>query len=88
MGLDKWLKSENSRNDSKEKKVKSEEVRNSKEKHLKNGFDKDISTQLVKYNLICQNSKCKYQKIIMKKLLSEHDKKCPRCKKEMKIKRK
>ena len=86
MGLDKWLKSENNRNNSKNKKVKSEKVRKSKERRLKNGFDKEISTQLVKYTLICQNSKCKYQKIIMKKLLSEDDKKCPRCKKEMKIK--
>lgn len=85
MGLDKWLKSENNRNRSKEKKEQSEKVRKSKEKQLKNEFDKDISTQLVKYTLVCQNSKCNYQKIIMKKLLSEDDKKCPRCKKEMKI---
>ena len=86
MGLDKWLKPEEA-----EKKPKSKKPAPVKDK--KNESKKSIAKvpekpkiKLKKFVLTCPNSKCKYQKIIMKKQLTERDKICPRCKKEMKIK--
>ncbi|MHA2036817.1 MAG: hypothetical protein ACW972_03930 [Promethearchaeota archaeon] len=86
MGLDKWIKPEEA-----DKKPKSKKSAPSKLKKIEN--KKKIAKapekpkiRLTKYTLTCPNSKCKYQKIIMKKQLSEVDKICPRCKKEMKIK--
>ncbi|MFW9882461.1 MAG: hypothetical protein ACFFG0_56080 [Candidatus Thorarchaeota archaeon] len=76
MGLDKWLKTEDI-----EKKAKKEKNRKTQEKDLEK-----ISVNLTKYMLICTNAKCKFQKIIMKRQLSENDKNCPRCNTQMKIK--
>jgi hypothetical protein len=44
------------------------------------------SSRLVKKVLVCPSAKCKYQKTIMKKQLTETDKICPRCNKVMKVK--
>jgi hypothetical protein len=85
VGLDKWLKGEEA-----EKKPKSKKPTPSKAKKI-GSTNKITKTpekskfKLIKFNLICPNSKCKYQKTIMKKHLIEVDKICPRCKKEMKI---
>ncbi len=57
------------------------------EDELKKSQKKKPSIQLTRYTLVCPNAKCKYQKTIMKKLLSEMDKICPRCNKEMKVKK-
>jgi hypothetical protein len=86
VGLDKWLKPKEPIKKPKAKKVTpKEDKKSSSEKNLKTALEKPHS-KLTKYKLTCTNSKCKYQKIIMKKQLTEMDKICPRCKKEMKIK--
>ena len=86
MGLDKWLKPKEPIKKPKAKKVTpSKDLKISSERNLKTVLEKPYS-KLTKYNLTCTNSKCKYQKTIMKKQLTERDKICPRCKKEMIIK--
>lgn len=86
MGLDKWLKPEEADKTPKSKKATPGKViKSSSKKNIKTDIEKPYS-KLTKYKLTCTNSKCKYQKIIMKKQLTEMDKICPRCKKEMKIK--
>ena len=86
MGLDKWLKPEETE---KKPKKKSSTKPIEKQKDVKESKDvkseKPIS-KLTKFTLICPNAKCKYQKTIMKKNLTETDKLCPRCKNVMKIK--
>jgi hypothetical protein len=86
VGLDKWLKSEDAEKKPKSKKEAPEQgIKSSSKKNIKTDHEKP-SSKLTKYNLTCPNSKCKYQKIIMKKQLTETDKICPRCKKEMRVK--
>ncbi len=86
MGLDKWLKPEEADKKPKSKKeTPGMDVKSSSKKYIKTDHEKPYS-KLTKYKLTCANSKCKYQKTIMKKQLTELDKICPRCKKEMKIK--
>ncbi len=86
MGLDKWLKPEEADKKPKSKKTApGKEKKSPSEKDIKPDLEKSYS-KLTKYKLTCANSKCKYQKTIMKKQLTELDKICPRCKKEMKIK--
>lgn len=86
MGLDKWLKPEEEVN--RTKKVKDSPVKAKKRKidNSQKGLNKKKSIKLTKYTLICPSVKCKYQKIIMKKLLTDNDITCPRCNKKMKIK--
>ena len=88
MGLDKWLKPEITEKKSKKKKE-------SEPKFNENKIEKEISEPpgriskiLKKHILVCSNAKCKYQKIIIKKLLTESDEICPRCNKKMKLKQK
>lgn len=85
MGLDKWLESDKV----KKKKVKESAGINTEKKEPKK---KEINTtqskqRLSKFILICTNSKCKYQKVLMKRKLVYRDKTCPKCKSEMKEKR-
>lgn len=84
MGLDKWLKPED------EKKKKKQEAHSQKRKIKGQGSQEKPSEkyliELKKYILICPNAKCKYQKTIMKKKLTEADTICPRCNKKMKTK--
>lgn len=85
MGLDKWLESDKV----KKKKVKESAEINTEKKESK---EKEINTTrskqlLSKFILICTNSKCKYQKVLMKRKLVYRDKICPKCKSEMKEKR-
>jgi len=83
LGLDRWIKSE--------KKV--DEEKGKKEPQIKDSSDvaKDIKSnekqdlKLKKYVLICPKAKCKYQKTIMKKIITEKEKICPRCKSNMKL---
>ena len=81
MGLDKWIKPEETKTKTIKKKSDIEPRKQSESKPK----DKEV-TKLKKNVLICSNSKCKYKKIIVKKILSEKDLVCPRCKKEMKLK--
>ncbi|MFW9987851.1 MAG: hypothetical protein ACFFC3_04280 [Candidatus Odinarchaeota archaeon] len=86
MSLDKWLKSENEK---KKQKKKNEIIDQKPENQIEHEYKKSIDKpliQLTKFILICPNSKCKYQKIIMKKELSDTDFICPRCNKKMKPK--
>jgi len=86
MGLDKWLKPEDDTN----KKIKKKQPLVQAKKSKNEDSQKEIlgiqGIKLTKYTLVCPNTKCKYQKTIMKKQLNEIDRKCPRCNKEMKIK--
>ncbi|MFX1280771.1 MAG: hypothetical protein ACFFA3_15450 [Promethearchaeota archaeon] len=84
MGLDKWLKSDEV--DKKQIK-KPNEDKKKKDEELEKSNIKTKRLKLQKYILNCSNSKCKYQKIVMKKELTDIDKICPRCSKEMKVKR-
>ena len=86
MGLDKWIKPEEEVKKKKPDKqviIRAEPpVETSKVKEKA----EDLTKKLKKQILTCPNSKCKYQKRIMKKQLTEKDKICPRCSSEMKIK--
>jgi hypothetical protein len=86
MGLDKWIKSEEIDKNSKKKKVPTEQAKKSMSKRVKDKPHERQPVKLKKYTLVCPNAKCKYQKIIMKKALTDDDKICPRCNKMMKIK--
>lgn len=94
MGLDKWLKPEEEvKKKRREKKDEDNSLqRVSKPKKEKNDTNARKSVEntikkLSKFELVCSNRKCKYQKIIMKKLLTEKDKTCPRCSGVMKVKK-
>jgi hypothetical protein len=80
VGLDKWLKTKEL-----EKKSKKKEELTLKPKKRKNDISVEKQINLTKYRLVCPNAKCKYQKTIMKKQLTNNDKRCPRCDKEMKV---
>ncbi|MFW9951303.1 MAG: hypothetical protein ACFFKA_14380 [Candidatus Thorarchaeota archaeon] len=81
MGLDKWISPENDVKKKKlAKKTTDKDSQNQKSKILG-----DLQT-LSKHTLVCSKSKCKYQKVIVKKNLTEKDKICPKCKSQMKIK--
>lgn len=81
MGLDKWINPEDAKTAKNKKKIE-------EKPKIKTNFKKEAkeSSELKKFILICSNSKCKYKKTIVTKILNEKDKTCPRCKKEMKIK--
>ncbi|MHA1459126.1 MAG: hypothetical protein ACTSQR_05610 [Promethearchaeota archaeon] len=83
MGLDKWIKPE----ESVKKPEKKEDVRSIRKPKVQSIEKKGGKepTKLTKFVLICSKTKCKYKKIIMKKELSEKDRICPRCKNEMKV---
>lgn len=86
MGLDKWIKTEEEvKREKKERKQPVQVNRNKSENEKKPDLE-NSTMKLVKYTLNCPNAKCKYQKTIMKKQLTEKDKVCPRCNKEMKVK--
>ncbi|MHA2282890.1 MAG: hypothetical protein ACXAC5_18770 [Promethearchaeota archaeon] len=86
MGLDKWIKPEDTEKKPKSKKPAPSEVVKIESKKKIAKTPEKLKIKLTKYTLTCPNSKCKYQKILMKKQISEVDKICPRCNKEMKIK--
>ncbi|MFX1568740.1 MAG: hypothetical protein ACFFCV_10280 [Promethearchaeota archaeon] len=86
MGLDRWIKTEDNDKNSKKKKKSPEQAKVSKLKGVKESDQEKQSIKLKKTTLVCPDAKCKYQKIIMKKELTNDDKICPRCNKTMKIK--
>jgi len=92
LGLDKWLKPEGEvKKKRREKKDEDNSLqRVSKPKKEKNDTNARKSVEntikkLSKFELVCSNRKCKYKKTIMKKLLTEKDKTCPRCSGVMKV---
>ena len=84
MGLDKWIKPEDTK---KQKIKKKEEGYQSKDgpSKPKEKYKEKKSPKLTKFVLTCTKAKCKYKKTIVKKILTEKDKICPRCKSEMKL---
>ncbi|MFX0041867.1 MAG: hypothetical protein ACFE8L_03045 [Candidatus Hodarchaeota archaeon] len=95
MGLDKWLKPDEEGKKIKKRAKEDKDLslqKVSKPKKEKNDITAHKSAErtikkLSKFELICTNRKCKYQKTIMKKLLTEKDKTCPRCSGIMKVKK-
>ena len=85
MGLDKWIKTEETKTKTIKKKDKGDPRKKSDSKPKDKQIDKELS-KLTKFDLTCPNAKCKYKKTIVKKFLTEKDKVCPRCKNEMKLK--
>ena len=86
MGLDKWIKSEDIEQNSKKKKEVTKKAKEGNDLSVKDKIHEKQPIKLKKYTLVCPNAKCKYQKIILKKELTDNDKICPRCNKTMKIK--
>ena len=84
MSLDKWLKSEKKEKDVKKKpEVKKKPA---PKKSLEKSKPQPQSKKMNKFILTCPKKSCKYQKIKVKKDLTEKDKTCPRCKGQMKVK--
>ena len=84
MGLDKWIKTEENKKKPKIKDdTKKPKKTESKAKEIKGTIG---PKNLLKFYLVCPKAKCKYQKTIIKKELTDKDKVCPRCKSIMKIK--
>ncbi|MHA1490195.1 MAG: hypothetical protein ACTSRI_11145 [Promethearchaeota archaeon] len=86
MSLDKWLKSE--KKEDLAKKKAEEELKKPIKKETRSTKTKTSEKKainLIKYSLTC--SKCKYKRTIVKKILSDKDKMCPKCKREMKIRK-
>jgi hypothetical protein len=84
MGLDKWIQSDNDKK--KEHKEPKVNISDRKEQKTNKKRPRESQKQLSKFTLICSNSKCKYQKVLMKRSLDRRDKICPKCKKEMRLK--
>jgi len=82
VGLDKWLKPEEAEKLRKEKKATPIKVAGNKSDESQ---IQKVALKFKKYNLICPQARCKYQKTILKKILSDKDKNCPKCNHEMKI---
>ncbi|TFF94629.1 MAG: hypothetical protein EU543_00800 [Promethearchaeota archaeon] len=80
MSLDKWIKSDKEKEQETKKKQKKETIST-----VENQIEKEESFKLNKFRLKCSNSKCNYQKTLMKRQLANKDKKCPRCNSIMKI---
>jgi len=83
MGLDKWIKPE----ETVKKSEKKEDVRSTRKPktQLVEKKDEKEPIKLTKFVLICSKTKCKYKKTIVKKELLGKDRICPRCKNDMKI---
>jgi len=85
LGLDKWIKTEETKNKAIKKKDDDDPRKTSVTKPKDKKNEKEIS-KITKHILSCSNAKCKYKKTIVKKTLTEKDNICPRCKNKMKIK--
>ncbi len=83
MGLDKWIKPEETVKKS-EKKEDARSTRKPKTQPVEKKGEKE-PIKLTKFVLICSKTKCKYKKTIVKKELLAKDRICPRCKNDMKI---
>lgn len=93
LSLDKWLKPEKKKEEPKKKVVEKKkppikkEIEVSKPTKPKSKKVADTkSITITKYVLVCPKAKCNFQRTLMKKVLTEKDQICPRCKGQMKIK--
>jgi hypothetical protein len=85
LGLDKWIKPDEAKTKVIKKKEEGESVKKKEFKRKDKEIDKE-APKILKFNLTCSNTKCKYKKTFMKKQLTDKDKTCPKCKKEMRLK--
>jgi len=85
MSLDKWLNGKKVAK-KKKKEIKDIVINHNEDQGLIEPKKNNVKPvkKLKKYTLLCVNKKCKYKKTLMKSQISEHDKICPRCGKEMK----
>jgi len=84
LGLDKWIKPEET---AKKPKIKDDAKKPKKPESKPKENKGTIGLKnLLKFDLVCPKAKCKYQKTIRKKELTDKDKICPRCKSITKIK--
>ena len=82
LSLDKWLKPKKDP----DKSNKSEDISKTPQKKQKSDvkpIEAPNNSLLIKFELTCSNSKCKYKKLLKKKQLKEKDKICPRCRSNM-----
>jgi hypothetical protein len=86
LGLDKWIKAEETKKKPKIKEGTKKPKKNDSDSKPKEKKDTIGLKNLLKFDLVCSKAKCKYQKTIRKKELTDKDKICPRCKSIMKIK--
>ena len=84
MGLDKWIKPEDTKKQKNKKKDERHPSKDCTSKPKEKNKEKK-SSKLTKFVLTCPKAKCKYKKTIVKKTLTEKDKICPRCRSEMKL---
>lgn len=82
MGTEKEEEELEERSEEKDKELEKEEE---KVEETPEKTQKVQKVKLTKFILKCSKSKCNYQRILMKRELSENDKTCPRCKSLMKI---
>ena len=92
MSLEKWIKPQKDKDESKkESKDKKNEIQSKKPQSKISNNENDLKvnkvakTKFSKYLLICPKKSCGYQKTLMKRELNDKDKTCPRCKGIMKI---
>jgi hypothetical protein len=83
LGLDRWIKPDEKKK--KEETEKAPQIKNSSLKTKTVKSEEKPKLALKKYKLICPKAKCKYQRTLVKKRITEKDKLCPKCKTEMKI---
>ena len=83
MSLEKWIKPKKKKEEIKKK----PQPKSSGEKKKISATPEKIPLKFTKTFLTCPKAKCKYQKTIIKKNLTERDKMCPRCISKMKIKK-
>jgi hypothetical protein len=83
LGLDKWISPEDKAK--KKKKQPPKLISETSSKYQKKK-PSEVPKTLNKYTLICPKAKCKYQKVLVKRFLTDNDKICPKCKGQMKIK--
>jgi dipeptidase len=88
LGLEKWLKSDEQVKTTKKETTKTEKKVKKAVSKPEKKENKESRKGLSKFILVCSNGKCKYQKTIMKKIVTEKDKICPRCNKRLKVKNK
>ena len=85
MSLDKWLKP-GKKAPKKKPTIKIPAKKEPVKKVPERKSEEKKSVKLFKFSLSCPKKGCNYQKIKVKKELSERDKICPKCKGQMNVK--
>jgi hypothetical protein len=89
VSLDKWIKEPPKKSKApvkkKPKKVAEKKIGIEQELEIIEEVKKSPLGKIQKFKLKCPDRKCKYEKIKVKLKLTERDKVCPKCSKQMKI---